>query len=304
MTKIVNILTSFCVGFVLSCSSPLSDNTANSQSSAYVTEDPQGPCDQIKKSVEFQDVTFDFDPCTFGNIKAEEIPDHRLKRAEDKPDLVAPGHLRFEFEKGPEGWKPFVEIYPLQRFPEMYAVNKVSVSRAKKDIFDLKKVIENPAYRVEGEIPYIPFVDASQSFQAHVASSQFRGGKGIYFVTYFDTEITLINNDHLRYIFEGVTSDGKYYVLAEIPVSVPFLPDGLTQNADEHGIEGLTYDELIEMVGAEPKSRKSSRYLELKKKYDAYFGAITSRIERTRQEDFAPDLGKLEELITSLKINK
>ena len=163
----------------------------------------------------------------------------------------------------------------------MYAVNKGLVSATEKEIQALKDVLKDKNFRSEGKIPYIPFIDASQSLQAKVKLSRFDQGSGIFFVTYMSTEGGPISNDHLRYIFEGLTSDGKYYVLAEIPVSVTFLPEGTSEDYERYERKKLS-SEVV-------KNYRSS---------------ITKRLEKLPTNGFHPDLKYLEELIASLKIEK
>jgi hypothetical protein len=270
---------------------------------AQATPAQQEPCKPSTKHVQFENVSFDYDPCAFGELKPSKVPDHRLERATDKPDGVAPEHLRFEFDKGPEGWEPFVEIYPVQRFPEMYAVNKRFMKDMQRQIRDLQKAIEEPSYRVNTQIPYLPYVDAGQDLQAHVKTYSFAGGRGIYFLTYISIEFTLVCNDHLRYIFEGLTSDGKYYVLAELPVAASFLTDD-GAGLDHYSFEGFTHADLWEMVETNPYSpnSNSTRNAEMSKRYHAYLTAVIRRLEETNLAGFNPSLSKLEELVASLQM--
>src|ERR1044071_8608436 len=57
-------------------------------------------CTSELQSVEFENVSFTYDPCAFGEVKTEKIPAQSLQYATDKPDNVAPEHLHFEFESG------------------------------------------------------------------------------------------------------------------------------------------------------------------------------------------------------------
>jgi hypothetical protein len=269
---------------------------------AQVAPNQEHPCEPSLKHVAFENVSFDYDECIFGHVQAEKVPDFRLAQADFKPDGVAPEHLHFEFENGPQYWKPFVEIYPVRRFPEMYAVNKRVAQGMQQAIRDLKRVIKEPNLRFNGEIPYLPYVDAHQDLQADVKTSSFSWGNGLYFVTYFDTEVILINNDHLRYVFEGLTTDGKYYVLGEIPISLAFLDD-VSANVESTSSEGFTYADLMEMLRTDEKDRKQPKYIALKKRFDSYISAVTLRIENTKPEGFEPALSKLEALIASLKID-
>ena len=73
--------------------------------------------------VNFKGVSFNYDPKVFGNVKQTEVEEHRLEDATDKPDYAAPKHIAFTFDFGPRYWAAFLEIYPVDQFPRVYAVN-------------------------------------------------------------------------------------------------------------------------------------------------------------------------------------
>lgn len=255
---------------------------------AQATPTQQEPCKPSTKHVEFENVSFDYDPCAFGDVKSEKVPDHRLGSSDERPDGVEPGHIDFTFDKGPEGWKPTIDIFPLVDFPKMYGVNKKSEKAMMDEIEDLKAVIKNKDYRKNHQIAYLRWIDAHQEFQTNVKLGQFQNGTGIFFVTYLSTEYILVGNDHLRYIFEGITNDGKY-VLAEIPVRAPFLKD---ESPEE--FEGYTREFLMKDY---PNPQNISP------RYRNYISSITSRLEAMKPDEFQPDLRKLQDLIATLKIS-
>jgi hypothetical protein len=238
--------------------------------------------------VEFEGVSFTYDPRVFGNVKHEVVPEYRLEEPDHKPDGVAPEHVRFEFEFGREFSKAQIEVYPLDQFPIVYSVNPDSVEYTKKDVAALQKVIKNPAYRLDGGIPRLPFEDVGISFYARVREFDFQEGDGVIFVTHWTQGADLVSNINLLYRFEGITADGKYYVTAETPVSVAFLPDTWPEE-----FEGYTYDNLWG-----PNSNKHAG------KFEKYRKSITDRLERLGPNEFGPALEKFESIITSLKITR
>jgi hypothetical protein len=255
---------------------------------AQATPSQQEPCKPSRKHVEFQNVSFEYDPCAFGDVKSEKVSDHRLGKADEMPDGVEPGHIDFAFDRGPEGWKPTVDVFPLADFPKMYEVNKKSQKEMADEIQDLKIILKNKDFRKDHQIPYLRWIDASQEFQTNVKLASFQNGNGIFFVTYLSTEAILVGNDHLRYIFEGITNDGKY-ILAEVPIRAPFLKD---ESPEE--FEGYTREfYLKDYVNRD----------NLAPRYKKYILSVTVRLEAMRPDEFQPDLRKLEDLIASLKIS-
>ena len=129
-----------------------------------------------------------------------EVDDYALENETDKPDFVAPRHLSFRFDLATDFTETRLEIFPIEDFPRMYAVNKDSEQYMKEEIKSFKKVLRDKHYRFEEQIRYLPFVDASQAFQAKVRYAGFQNGSGIFFLTHWDTEAALISNEHLEYI--------------------------------------------------------------------------------------------------------
>ena len=281
------IISTFFVAFLVSeCSlfpSKVFETTFDSNGSVI-----QAPITDSK--AEFGGVSFEFDPALLGTVEAKEVPESRLQNPDDRPDEVAPRHVEFIFSNGPPGWNGSLAVYPVKEFPAMYSINKQSMRSKEKEIEGLRKVIQDKNFRVTGEIPYLPFIDAGQSFQVKVNLSRFSQGKGIFFATYLSTEMALISNDHLRYIFEGLTDDGDYYILAEIPIAVDFLPDESPEK-----FEGYEERFLYEDFSSQGK---------IKKRHKIYLESITSRMEALPPDRYRPQLSSLDKIISSLKIDK
>ncbi len=105
-------------------------------------------------------------------------------------------------------------------------------------------------------------------------------------MTFWSTEIEFPSNRQLRYIFEGITADGKYYVLGEMPISVAFLPEDSSDEFEGYKI----YDS-----GNFDYGTVSKRINEANKK-------VAIRLENLPQNEFKPDPKYFEEIISSLKI--
>jgi hypothetical protein len=56
------------------------------------------------------------------------------------------------------------------------------------------------------------------------AISFLRSGSGVAWLTQRTNDTAPISNSQLRYVFQGLTKDGAYYVAAEIQVTHPSLP--------------------------------------------------------------------------------
>ena len=241
------------------------------------------------KAVEFKNVSFRYDPDVFGKVQSETIAAQALDEPGDKPDGVAPEYVNFAFEFGREDNPAHISVYPLNDYAKAYSANSRLVKTVQQKLKGLKEVIKDPSYRLEGEIPHLPFRDASDNFYVRVKQFNFVGGKGVIFVTHWTHGAALVSNKNLVYRFEGLSDDGRYYITAETPVSVRFLP---FEPPDK--FEGFTYEHLFEAY----------RRAEMKRRYDDYLKSITDRLKKLEPVDFYPNLESFEAMIASLKVGR
>lgn len=271
----------------------LNCNSATSQNLNIETEGespkPQ-PRVEIPKHeiVNFEGVSFTYNPQVFGKVKSELVAEQFLENETDKPDGVEPRHRLFTFDLSMPYSDMTVAVYPIDDFPRMYAVNKSSVEAAKKNTGNLRKVLKDKDFRVENQIPFLPFRDAHQTFQVKVNYFDFQNGKGILFLTFWDTEIEFPSNRQLRYTFEGITADGEYYVLGEMPISVAFLPEN---SSDEFEGYKIPWNENFDAKT-------------VFKQIDEANKKVAKRLETLPQNELNPNPKYFEEIISSLKVEK
>ena len=85
-----------------------------------------------------------------------------------------------------------------------------------------------------------------------------------------------INNYELIYTYQGLTSDGKYYVAAVLPVNHPSLPaDG-------------------KVTGKEPPEFTSD--------FPTYLANVVKALNPQAANTFTPDLTQLDAMMSSLEI--
>ena len=113
--------------------------------------------------------------------------------------------------------KPQIFIYPVQ---EMSAYENVGNIAA-----DLEALLQS---QQPGRIlPYLPLYNAGQVMHAQVKFLDFQSGSGVRYLTQFDQALLPINNDELLYTYQGLTSDGRFYVAAVLPVKAGPAPQNL-----------------------------------------------------------------------------
>jgi hypothetical protein len=139
---------------------------------------------------------------------------------------------------------------------------------------DLQTLLQN---RQAGQkLPFLPLFNASQVMHAQVNYLDFKNGKGVRYLTQFDQGPLPINNHELIYTYQGLTSDGKFYMAAVLPVNLASLP------ADE------------KVTGQEPP--------EFGTDFLKYLDNVAGALNQQPASAFTPDLGRLDALVQSIEI--
>jgi hypothetical protein len=294
MKKKSAILGLIFVSFILqSCYSSNSQTieTQNSNYTPLIPETTPKPDMKIKVSsngkAEFKGVSFTYNSQIFGEVKAEEVAEFLLDYETDKGDFVEPAHCYFEFDLSTELNNMYLAVYPIEDFPRMWAVSKEREEDMKKSIQDLKQVLIDKDFRVNGKIPYLKSYDASNPFYEKVKHFSFPNGQGILFLTQYGIGYEIVSNHNLTYIFQGLTADKKYYVLAEMPVGVDFLSNEQTDEFEGYKIPWGKLQDEREI-----------------KKFDEFNQKIGKRLNNLPSDKYKPNLKYFEEMISSLKIEK
>lgn len=197
---------------------------------------------------------------------------------------VAPAHIEFLLDNYYVAVKPFsvcqIEIYPADEYSNQYAGANISIQR-------LKAILGNPSASLTNEtLPQVPYFNAASMFAAHVQRLHFANGDGVRMVTQYAQGLTPVSNDATFYHFEGLTSDGKYYVVAVLPVQAPFL-----QNTDDPNAGAP--------VGGIPFPNNS---LGTPSVYQDYLAAVAAKLDATPPDQFSPPLAALDAMMQSLKV--
>ena len=162
-------------------------------------------------------------------------------------------------------YKPRIYIYP--------AADLVSASVDAANIADnLQALLQT---RQAGDkLPFLPLITDVQVMHAQMQYLDFKSGKGVRFLTQYNNGMAAVNNHDLIYTFQGLTSDGKYYVAVVLPLTHPDLPaDSLSGGSVGVGKDYLNYvANMLTKLNQQPASR------------------------------FTPDLAKLDALIQSIEV--
>jgi hypothetical protein len=182
---------------------------------------------------------------------------------------VAPQYRRLTLQGYPVTghlMKPQIFIYPL---PDLAGFNEAAGQMAA----DLQVLLQ--ARQPVDRMPFLPLFNAAQVMHAQVQYLDLKNGKGVRFLTQFDQAPLPINNYELIYTFQGLTSDGKYYIAAVLPVTHPKLP-------------------ATQQVSAQQAAELND--------FSAHLKKTVTWLDQQPGGSFTPDLAKLDALIQSIEV--
>jgi len=198
---------------------------------------------------------------------------------------VAPKHLEFKLNDYnlPPGYfsQVLIDVYPANDYANAYEGANVSIKR-------LQTVLSNPSTPLTNEnLPQVPYFNAASMFAAQAKLIQFRNGSGVRMITQYGQAVGPIANNGTFYHFEGLTSDGKYYIVAVLPIEAKYLINGNDPNAQPPA-DGIPFPGF---TNTDPNN------------YENYFKAVTDKMNATPDGSFSPSLGTLDTLINSLQVS-
>src|SRR5215211_588011 len=133
---------------------------------------------------------------------------------------IAPTHLRFtltEYQLQGKFHEPRIFVYPAEEYAQ-------SNPGAAEQIDRLKKILTGAIPLLE-TLPTVPFFNAASQIAAIIKIIPFQNGSGVRSLTQYAQYAAPINNHELFYHFQGLSSDGKYYIVAILPVTAPVLAE-------------------------------------------------------------------------------
>ena len=149
-------------------------------------------------------------------------------------------------------------------------------SATAQSVANLKTLLATKPAEITGSIPVLPPIPAAQVFHVKPQYLDFKGGSGVGFVTYYSQAVNPITAKDLFYTFQGLTTDGQYYVVVYHPVTTSLLPE----QAD---MDSTTYDEFA-------------------KNYEKFLADLVAQLNELSPSAYTPDLTLLDQLVTSIEI--
>ncbi|MDQ3803643.1 MAG: hypothetical protein M3416_07420 [Acidobacteriota bacterium] len=249
-----------------------------------------------KKTVTHDGVSLSFDTALAADVKPAAVPATPLQAETDKPEGVWPRHTAFTFHKtpaekpGPDSNYPSVRVGPVDEYRRAVSVSKRLTGELDAVLEKLRALLRGQPRTLTKDVPTLHFPDATEAFHTHVKYLKFARGTGVAYLTQVQQEPSLINNEQMTYEFRGLTDDGRHYVYASFPVAVPFLP--ATRDVSTH--DGYTLPDIFYGEREEENARA----------YQAYVTRVKARLEGLPPDGFTPSLRLLDEMLSSLEVNK
>lgn len=219
-------------------------------------------------------------------LAADAAPELVPLKTEDNggPWDAAPEHIRFRLDNYSASPDSFsvnrIDVFPAEAYANANAGANISLQR-------LKGVLGNPSLTpTNATLPQVPYFNAASMFAAQIRRLHFTNGDGIREVTQYGQAVGPVNNGGIFYHFEGLTSDGKYFLVAVLPIQLPYLQSSSEPNATlpAGGIPFPGYN----FNNAGP--------------YEQYFKAVSEKLDQTEAAVFQPSLTALDALMQSFQV--
>jgi hypothetical protein len=195
---------------------------------------------------------------------------------------IAPQHLEFDLQDYQIGLTPFhqprILVYPAAEYAAAHQGAATAMAH-------LRVLLDGSTPVTVDNAPGIPFFNAAQQFAAQGRVIQFQNGSGVRMLTQYAQYAAPINNTDLFYQFEGLTGDGRYYIIAILPTTAPMLAPNEQPDASLPP-DGVPFPGFEDPQAA-----------------PGYYAAISAKLDAAAPDTFSPSLALLDALIESISIS-
>jgi hypothetical protein len=199
------------------------------------------------------------------------------------PRMVYPQHRQISFSGYAltgKFFEPIIRVFPVAEYEPMHTTAASSIKR-------MREVLATRTIEPKNTIPLLPGYNAMQVFHAQVKFMDFQNGTGLRWLTELAQYSAPVNNRDLFYSYQGMTSDGKYWLSIMLPVNAAYLQE--TWDSTEVPQGGL--------VQPAPGSPNWSEELK------SYYTLMLGMLNNTPDSEFSPALDCLDKLATSVSIS-
>jgi len=188
------------------------------------------------------DVLFSYDATLFSQMEPLHEPAYVPENVDSNFHLPAYLHFVFTYAEEIDDWGFYgIQVWPAQQYAAMN-------SYAASTIAELQTLLDTrPALELNDEFPVLPPPLAAQWITTQAEYLTFQNGSGIRYLVQYVQAAWPVTNESLRYSFQGLTEDGKYFVTATFLASHPALPEDGDEYFETSGIDASTFQQQDNM---------------------------------------------------------
>lgn len=208
----------------------------------------------------------------------------RLTGEDIAPWEATPGHIEISLDGyalSEKFHRPRLYVFPVVELAALQPGAAENITR-------LQAILASPETPLSvHDLPGIHFFNAATVFAADIQVVNFQNGSGVRALTVFGQYYAPVNNHDLFYYFQGLTSNGQYYIIAILPATHPGLqadsqPGSMPLDASFPPYPDYTTATDIDM--------------------DNYYRSMVDLLNAATPDIFAPRLDSLDELIESIQV--
>ncbi|MFN8555708.1 MAG: hypothetical protein U0103_29935 [Candidatus Obscuribacterales bacterium] len=139
--------------------------------------------------------------------------------------------------------EPHLLIYPVAEYQALFPKKKQA--EFQKIISDLKKVTAAASDKSLPTMPILPGSDGHEMLHAQIKRVNFTQGSGVSYVSVYGNGDPPVNESDFFYTFQGLTTDGRYYVSFFWPVKAAGMPKDLPLAKSQKYAENLARAKFV-----------------------------------------------------------
>lgn len=259
---------------VLACSLPSTVTPPPSATEPTVaTQPPTATIPPVVVNATCSELSLYIDPALASGYDCQTIPEssYEMEQYPEHTQLTLVGYPLVD-----KFFEAHILVYPVQRYTELLP-DWIPVRVAR-----LQSLFDGPAPDFANSfgtaLPFLPLFNAGQVFFAQYQVVPFVDGRGIRFLTEYAQYTAPVNNHDMFYTYQGLTNDGKYWVVAILPANHTMLPADAVNPPG-----GQTWEEFSN-------------------NYEDYIIGMVGQLNAQAADSFAPPLTALDALIKSIVI--
>ncbi|GEM_PF-5527463 len=169
-----------------------------------------------------------------------------------------------------------LRVFPVDAYESLW--NAAGDPTVSNNVSQLQNILANRPKLPENPLPFLPPAAGYNDLAVQIQFLNFAGGSGLRFVGRFAQSVGPVVNADLKYVFQGLTDDGGYYISFDYPVSATGLPD-------------------------KASDMSPSEQLKVSEDFQTYLTGIQAQLNGLKATDFSPSLLQLDALVTSLRLS-